>query len=189
MKKKKDSENNNPPIEKYFENNKSTLKEIKKNHILQMPGALTNKAYYVKSGLLRSYTIDDNGKVHIYMFAPEGWMISDMESHVMSVPSEFFIDALEDSTIYEINQIPIEIQKVKASEDMDAIDKLFKRVAVLQRRVMMLMSSSAKQRYKHFIETYPQLINRVPLKMIASYLGITPEALSNIRSKMRKQKT
>jgi len=58
----------------------------------------------------------------------------------------------------------------------------------LQRRVLLLMSASAMQRYAHFIETYPQLTNRVSLKMIASYLGITPEALSNIRSKMRKQK-
>lgn len=185
MKKNKDSANNIDSIEQYFESKKSTLKEIKKNHILQMPGTVANKAYFVKSGLLRSYAIDDNGKAHIYMFAPEGWMISDIESHVMSVPSELFIDALEDSEIYEITQLPIEIQKVNASENME---RLFRRIAVLQRRVLLLMSASAKQRYQHFIETYPQLTNRVPLKMIASYLGITPEALSNIRNKMRKRK-
>ncbi len=188
MKEIDNSADNNFSIKQYFESNESTLKEIKKNHILQMPGVVASKAYYVKNGLLRSYAIDDNAKVHIYMFAPEGWVISDTESHVLSVPSELFIDALEDSEIYEINQLPIEIQRVNGSENLELIQKLFRRIAVLQRRVLLLMSASAKQRYEHFIETYPQLTNRVPLKMIASYLGITPEALSNIRSKMRKPK-
>lgn len=188
MKKDDFSGNDNASIEKYLESSNFSLKVIKKNHILQMSGIIANKAYYVKSGLLRSYAIDDNGKVHIYTFAPEGWMISDIESHVMSVPSELFIDALEDSEIYEFNQLPIEIQRVSASETTEVIKKLFRRIAILQKRVLMLMSTSAKQRYEHFVETYPQLINRVPQKMIASYLGITPEALSNIRSKMRKQK-
>lgn len=185
MNNKENSKSHDFSIEQYFKANNSPLKSIKKNQILQMPGAVSSKAFYVKKGLLRSYTIDDNGKVHIYMFAPEGWMISDIESHVMSVPSELFIDALEDSEIYEITQLPIEIQQANTS---DNVERLFRRIAVLQRRVLMLMSASAKQRYEHFIETYPQLTNRVPLKMVASYLGITPEALSNIRSKMRKQK-
>jgi len=176
------------PIEQYFENNKSSPKSIKKNHILQVPGTVASKAYFVKSGLLRSYAIDDNGKAHIFLFAPEGWMISDMESHTMSVPSQLFIDALEDSEVYELNQLPNQIDQVNASDFSDVTNKLLRRIAVLQRRVLLLMSASAKQRYEHFIDTYPQLINRVPLKLIASYLGITPEALSNIRSKMRKQK-
>ena len=55
-------DNKDIPIEKYFEGNKSSLKEVNKNHVLQVPGAVASKAYYVKSGLLRSYTIDDNGK-------------------------------------------------------------------------------------------------------------------------------
>ena len=60
-----------------------------------------------------------------------------------------------------------------------------RRIAVLQRRVIMLMSYSAKQRYLRFIETYPNLPNRIPQKMIASYLGITPEALSKIRNEKK----
>jgi CRP-like cAMP-binding protein len=52
----------------------------------------------------------------------------------------------------------------------------------------MLMSSTAKERYEFFLETYPELPNRVPQRMIASYLGITPEALSKIRGKIAKSK-
>ena len=64
----------------------------------------------------------------------------------------------------------------------DHLDKISKRFSVLQRRITMLMSSSAIERYEHFLETYPQIVQRVPQRMIASYLGITPEALSKVKS-------
>lgn len=174
-------------FEEYFEKQNTITLKISKNQILQVPGRIASKAYYVKSGLLRSYLIDDNGKIHIFMFAPEGWIISDIESHTLSVPTELFIDALEDSEIIQINQITVDTFTSDNKSHTQVIEKLFRRIAVLQKRVILLMTATAKHRYEHFLETYPQLVNRVPLKMIASYLGITPEALSNIRSKMRKQ--
>jgi CRP-like cAMP-binding protein len=179
------STSDNASFEDYFGTQKLGSKLITKDQILQMPGSIVSKAYYVKSGLLRSYTIDDNGKVHIFMFAPEGWMVSDIESHALGLPTELFIDALEDSEIIEISQISIDTYLQFHKNNKQIIQKLFRRIAILQQRVMLLMSASAKQRYEHFLATYPQLVNRVQLKMIASYLGITPEALSNIRSKMR----
>ncbi len=175
-------------LENYFREQGLQSKKISKKQILQIPGSIATKAFYVKSGLLRSYMIDDNGKVHIYMFAPENWIISDIESHIMSVPSELFIDALEDSEVIEVNQTPMSNYNFIDTKDMEFHQKLFRRIAVLQRRVMLLMSASAKERYKHFIKTYPQLINRVSLKMVASYLGMTPIALSNIRRKMKNEK-
>ena len=146
--------------------------EIKKGQILQSAGDLNGKVYQVISGLLRSYSIDDNGKEHIFMFAPENWVIGD------GVPSDkpcsLFIDSLEDSII-----IPIERDSPVLSDSK----KLIKRVEVLQNRVIMLMSASAIKRYDDFIKTYPDIVQRVPQKMIASYLGITPEALSNVKRK------
>ncbi|MEC3906156.1 Crp/Fnr family transcriptional regulator [Tamlana sp. 2201CG12-4] len=145
--------------------------EIKKGHILQNEGDLNGKVYEVIKGLLRSYTIDQKGKEHIFMFAPEGWIIADAVQ--TNEPCEFFIEALEDSTVKvrekDLNQI---------SPNAPAIAK---RMLVLQRRVIMLMSYSGLQRYEHFIETYPNLTQRVPQRMIASYLGITPEALSKAK--------
>jgi len=184
-----DAKKDTSKFEDYLKEQGFQPKKINKKQILQMSGDIATKAFYVKSGLLRSYTIDDNGKVHIFMFAPEGWMISDIESHVMSIPSELFIDALEDSEVFEVNQIGVETYKIIDTQDAEFIQKLFRRIAVLQRRVMLLMSASAKERYEHFIETYPQLINRVSLKMIASYLGMTPIALSNIRRKIKSEKS
>lgn len=149
--------------------------EIKKGQILQHKGDTNSKVYEVSKGLLRSYTIDQKGKEHIFSFAPEGWIIADA---VQNEPCEFFIDALEDSTI-----IVREKDLSRMSSNAEAIAK---RMLVLQRRVIMLMSYSGLQRYEHFIETYPDLTQRVPQRMIASYLRITPEALSKAkRDKIR----
>ena len=143
---------------------------IKKGQFLQRRGDLTSKIYYVKSGLLRSYTIDEKGKEHIFLFAPEDWIISDYLPS--NEPTDLFIDALEDT---------VAIALEKEVSDTADIKKLLKRMYVLQKRVIMLMSSTAITRYEHFVSTYPQMVQRVPQKMIASYLGITPEALSNVK--------
>lgn len=68
------------------------------------------------------------------------------------------------------------------------LPKLVKRVSVLQKRIILLMSATTIERYEHFIETYPQIVQRVPQKMIASYLGITPEALSKVKGEQSKKK-
>jgi len=145
--------------------------EIKKGHVLQNVGDLSSMVFEVVFGLLRSYTIDEKGKEHIFMFAPEGWIIADSVQE--GQPCEFFIEALEDSTVT--------VRKKDLSQISPNAPAIAKRILILQRRVIMLMSFSGLQRYEHFIETYPSLTQRVPQRMIASYLGITPEALSKAK--------
>lgn len=145
--------------------------KIKKGHILQYKGELNSKVYEVTSGLLRSYTIDEKGKEHIFIFAPEGWIIADAVQ--INEPCEFFIEALEDSTVI--------IREKDLSQISPNAEAIAKRMLVLQKRVIMLMSYSGLERYEHFIKTYPDLTQRVPQRMIASYLGITPEALSKAK--------
>lgn len=148
---------------------------VKKKQVLQRTGNLHSKAYIVESGLLRSYTIDENGKEHIFMFGPEGWIVTDYASG--NEPCDLFIDALEDSVVIQIEK-----------DDKLEFDrkKIVKRIRVLQRRIIMLMSASAIDRYQHFVSTYPTIVQRVPQYMIASYLGITPEALSAAKSQHLK---
>jgi CRP-like cAMP-binding protein len=111
------------------------------------------------------------------MFAPEKWTIAD--SQPKEKPCDLFIDALEDSVVIVLNK---DIKR--ESQNSGAF---IKRIAVLQNRVIMLMSFSAIRRYEHFEETYPAILQRVTQKMIASYLGITPEALSKVKNE-RKNK-
>lgn len=150
---------------------------VKKGQILQYKGDLNTKIYRVESGLLRSYSIDEKGKEHIFMFASEGWLMADNIDP--NEPADLFIDALENSVVMAGEK------NIHGSHD--AI-KLIKRIMVLQKRVIMLMSASAFERYEHFIETYPDIVQRVPQKMIASYLGITPEALSKLKGEKARGK-
>ena len=145
---------------------------LKKGQILQRNGDLYTKVYHVRSGLLRSYSIDQKGKEHIFMFAPEGWVIADAVSP--NEPCDLFISAIEESdlTVFE-----------KDVEDNPDIDRLINRLKALQKRILMLMSSSIIERYAYFVKTYPEIVERVPQKMIASYLGVTPEALSKAKRK------
>ena len=156
---------------------------LTKGEIIQRSGDLHSKIYVVKKGLLRSYAIDEKGKEHIFMFGTEEWIIADIESNVFSKPTQLYIDTIEDS---EIVVFSLDYLKTDQStkEILQKNSKLLtRRIGSLQQRVIQLMSSSAKERYEMFLETYPLLSNRVPQKMIASYLGITPEALSKIRGK------
>ncbi|MFT7029566.1 MAG: CRP-like cAMP-binding protein [Marinoscillum sp.] len=141
--------------------------EVKKGQILQRKGDTNTKVYFVESGLLRSYAIDEKGKEHIYMFASEGWIMTD--NIAPNKPAALYIDAIENT---------IAVQETKEMVSGHDGQKLIARVGVLQERIILLMSASALDRYDHFVETYPDIVRRVPQKMIASYLGITPEALS-----------
>jgi CRP-like cAMP-binding protein len=151
---------------------------ITKGQIVQRSGELNTKVFTVESGLLRSYAIDNKGKEHIYMFAPENWIIAD--NCDIDIPCDLFIDAIEDSKIKVTEK---EFTKLKSDRK-----SLVKRINVLQKRIIMLMSCSAVERYQHFLETYPDIIQRVPQKMIASYLGITPEGLSRVRNEISREK-
>lgn len=152
--------------------------KVKRGQILQYKGDINTSVYNVKSGLLRSYSIDDKGKEHIYMFAPENWIIAD--NCKTGTPGNLFIDALEDSVLL-ISEKEEEIRNAN-------VKSLVNRLAALQDRILGLISSTAIERYKTFLETYPAITQRVPQRMIASYLGITPEALSRVRKEISLEK-
>ena len=163
---------------------KASTKYFKKKEIIQKQGFVSKNGFYVKKGLIRSYSVDEKGKEHIFMFGAEEWIIADLESNVFNKPTQLYIDTIEDSEIVifsldYFNHYQSNKEKLQKNSKL-----LTRRIGSLQRRVIQLMSSSAKERYEMFLETYPLLPNRVPQKMIASYLGITPEALSKIRGEL-----
>lgn len=163
-------------------------KHFKKGDIIQREGEESSFAYYVKKGLLRNYTIDDKGKEHIFMFAAEGWIIADIDSQEFNQPSEMLIDCLENAEVIVFDRKCFMLANLTPDQLRQNAHLMARRIAVLQRRVIMLMSSSAKNRYTKFLDTYPDLPNRVPQRMIASYLGITPQALSTIKGELSHNK-
>jgi CRP-like cAMP-binding protein len=165
---------------------KAQEKTFAKGDMIQRAGDINASTFYVKKGLLRSYIIDSKGKEHIFMFAPDGWIIADIESLEFNQPVELFIDCLEDSEIVIFNRDCLFTPEMQKEVIVHNAQLLYRRMGVLQRRVLMLMSASAADRYAYFIATYPDLFNRVPQHMIATYLGITPQALSTIRGKLAR---
>ena len=177
----------NPEIEKEFEG-AIQVKKIKRKELLQRKGDTHSKAYFVKKGLLKSYVLDEKGKEHIFMFAPENWIVTDINSVTNYGETELFIQAIEDSEVEIIQgeaflKLTHELHSNRKAEER----KLLKRNAVLQKRIISLMSKSAIERYEDFIATYPGIVQRVPQKLIASYLGITPQALSKTISQSYKK--
>ncbi len=163
-------------------------KSFKKGSILQHQGDKTLNAYYVKKGLLRSYSIDQNGKEHIFMFAPEGWIIADIESQEFDQPAVLFIECLEDAEVVVIDKYGLEVDNLSKEQLVQHVYLLSRRIGVLQKRMIMMMSAPAVERYEKFLLHHPDLPKRVPQRMIASYLGITPEALSKIRGELARTK-
>jgi len=163
-------------------------KHFKKGDILLSPGSLKSEIYFIDSGLLRYYSVDEKGKEHIIQFAPENWMLSDRDTTIFHQPSTFFIDAIEDTEalILKTDFFPA-IQHIVPDILNLNISMLHNSIRFMQKRINMLLSASAEERYLDFIKLYPNLTLRVPQWMIASYLGITPESLSRVRKDLAKK--
>ncbi|MEO1384329.1 MAG: hypothetical protein AAFV78_13970 [Bacteroidota bacterium] len=122
------------------------------------------------------------------MFASEDWIMGD--SVMLDEPCELYIDALEHTEVEVIDKRKMDEVLHLLGRSYDQSRYLVRRLRVLQQRVIMLMSASALERYDHFLSAYPDIIQRVPQKMVASYLGITPEALSKVKGdRARRQRT
>jgi len=149
---------------------------------LQRAGDVTRHAAFVATGCLRNYVIDAKGKEHIVQFAPETWWLADSTSLRDGTPTQYFIDAIEPSSVLLID----------APRHQDLVDRvpgyatafrtgLQRHAAAKDQRIVSALSASAEERYLQFLDTYPSIALRVPQSMLASYLGITPETLSRIR--------
>jgi CRP-like cAMP-binding protein len=145
---------------------------------------------FVLSGCLKAFYIDNEGQEHVVMFAIENWWTSDLGSFITQMPADLNVQCLEDSELVQIHyndlqQLYIDIPKLERFFRI-IIQKAF---VAAQKRIVNNFSQPAMDRYVQFREQYPKIEQRVPQYMIASYLGITKEFLSKIRSKliMRKE--
>lgn len=160
----------------------SFVREVEKGTLLKRGGEVANEFYFVESGCLRSFVVDSKGKEHILQFAPETWVINDRASFFSQEPSELFIDAIENSVLRVIRYESLRnLEDLNREQLLIALRRIYRHTLTLQNRILQLISMSAQERYADFMKTYPDLHNRVPQRMIASYLGITPEGLSRVR--------
>lgn len=159
---------------------------LKKQFVLQH-GDVCEYFNFVVRGCLRLYMVDDKGIYHILQFATENYWILDLASFHKKNPATLNIDALEDTVVLRIRHADLIDLYLKAPK----FDRIFRVLLEnhfihQQQRMTQLFSSTAEERYQLFLETYPHLLNRLSQVQIAAYLGVTPEFLSRIRSRIAK---
>ncbi|WP_129714209.1 Crp/Fnr family transcriptional regulator [Pedobacter sp. SYP-B3415] len=164
------------------------IRTFSKGETILRAGEIGTYSFFVNKGLLRCFSIDEKGKEHIIQFAPENWWISDRNSILFNEPSDFFYDATEETEAVVIPKDFFEQAAllVPCLLNMNNI-MLHKSIRFMQKRINMLLSATAEERYLDFIHLYPNLTLRVPQWMIASYLGITPESLSRVRKDLARK--
>lgn len=159
-------------------------KNFPKNSVLLQLGDARSYAYFVEKGLLRSYSIDEAGKQHIIQFAPENHIVSERGSLYFNAPSKLIIEAIEETTVIVMDHHYNDYVSGLPGFHKKNEKILQNHVWYLQNRVNSLLGATAEARYLEFIQRYPNLTQRVPQWMIASYLGITPESLSRVRKEL-----
>lgn len=155
---------------------------LRRRQYLVQAGDVFRYECFVNKGALRIYQVNDSGQERIVNFAFEDWWTGDMYSFLSGQPAIFHVDALEDCELLLIGKDQIEQLYI----DIPKFERFFRILLqnayiAMQKRISDGMSRSAEERYLDFIARYPQFEQRLTLKQIASYLGITPESLSRIR--------
>lgn len=157
-------------------------KRMLKRQFLLQEGDVCRQLTFVEKGALYSYSVDSKGNQHVLRFAFEGWWIADLQSFFTDNPSTLNIEVLEDSELLVLDRKNHE----KLLEEIPAYER-YHRVIVenayvaLQQRVENALGLTAEEKYARLIKENPEFMNRVPLNLVASYLGMSPETLSRVR--------
>ncbi len=167
---------------------KIEIKHYKAKTVLLNAGEICKHSYFVNSGILRSFNINDNIVEHVLQFACEGWWIGDMYSLITQKPGNLYVEVNEDAEV-------VLLSKENQEELFQEIPKLERFFRILtenslvanQERLMDNLSLSAEERFEKFCSKYPTLIQKVPQKQVASYIGVTPEFFSKMKAKMLRK--
>jgi len=163
------------------------IKKLRKKQYLLQEGDVWKYHCFVCKGCLRTYRTDEKGQEHIMTFSIENWWAGDRESLLSGKPSVSNIEVLENTEVLLFTKENFEIiqQRIPAFKAMIE-DILARSFNASQNRIHAAISYTAEEKYTSFINKYPQIFNRVPLHMIASYLGVSAETLSRIRKQAAK---
>jgi len=160
-------------------------KKLRKKRFLFGEGDVCKYTIFVEKGLLRSFTVDEKGAEHILQFSLEGWWSADLYSFLTGEPSPYYVEALEDSELLMITKPSWDL----LLKEVPAFERYFRiliqnNLISTQRRLIGSFSETAEEKYSKLLREFPDIIQRVPQHMIASYIGITRETLSRIRSQI-----
>ncbi|WPV67990.1 Crp/Fnr family transcriptional regulator [Chitinophaga sp. LS1] len=164
-------------------------KVLKKKEFLLQEGEVCRFSAFVVSGCLRSYRLDDGGNEHTFKFVVKDWWITDNESYSNGTPAQYNIQALEESELVIVAKESFLLLLEQIPLLKPLVDRLQSNsYNASQQRIYKQISATPEERYLAFVEEYPDIFNRVPLHMVASYLGMSRETLTRVRSHFAKGK-
>ncbi|GAA3621870.1 Crp/Fnr family transcriptional regulator [Flavivirga jejuensis] len=159
-----------------------TPQTFQKKEFILKEGDLCKNKFFITKGLIRIFKIDAKGNEHIIHFGIENWWVTNMESFITEQPSLLYIQALEETTLLTISKTNLE----KAYTTIPKLERLFriiteKMFVAIERKNEHYIKIASKERYHLFMDELKTFSQRVPQYMIASYLDMTPEYLSELR--------
>lgn len=162
----------------------SYRKMLKGQYYLQQ-GDICKYSGFLVSGCTKTFYVDDDGLEHIVMFSVEDWWTSDMGSFIEQKPADYNVQCLENTSLIQFTYE----QQQKLLQHIPKLERFFRIIierafVASQKRIIRNLSMSAKDRYIFFRNEYPHIEQRIPQYLIASYLGITKEFLSKIKSQL-----
>ncbi len=160
---------------------------LKGQYILQA-GDICRFQTFIIAGKVRTFYLDNNGNEHIIAFGIENWWVGDICSFATQTPAEFNTQCLEKTTVIQISHKNME----RLYLEIPKLERYFRIIiqsayGSMSKRLVRNHSMSAKERYLLFMNSYPEIAQRVPQYMIASYLGITKEFLSHLRKQIAQE--
>lgn len=162
-----------------------TARKLAKKEYLFKSGDICDFEAFVADGCLRQFHLDREGNERVLFFVIEGWWVSDTASFLYGTPANFSIDAMMPSEVLLLTKENKEKLFAQIPQ-LERYNRIFleEAHALIHERIVSVMRDTAEERYLKFIQNFPRTSQRVPLKQIAAFLGITPEFLSQIRRKL-----
>lgn len=158
-----------------------SVKKLRKHQFVIQVDDPVRYEYFVVSGCLKAYVINEDNKMHILQFAMQNWWVTDYQSYYKGTSAKLYIDCIEDA---EVLCISLE-NKDKICAELHQVEHFFRKktnagYVALQQRILSLLTSTPKEKYEQLLTQYPQLFQKVPKQLIAAYLGVSRETLSRL---------
>ena len=165
-----------------------THKKVRKNQYLVQEGDLVRNEYLVLSGIYKVFYLNEDGKESICMFAQTNWWVSDYKSFFTQMPAAMYLECIEEGEVLCLSLHGRE----KLAAEMHKMEHFFRvklthGFVALQERIKLLLSNTPQKRYEQFAKLYPDLLQQVPKKFIAEFIGVSRETLSRLYPKDKQK--
>ena len=166
----------------------TTIQAFNAKTVLLKAGEVCTESYFVTKGILRSYTIDENGVEHVVSFACPEWWIADMYSFLSQRPGQLYIEVNEEAEVIVLTK---ENQE-RLYAEVPKMERFFRilienSLIANQQRLINNLTFTAEARYDKFSKKFQSILPYLPQKQIASYIGVTPEFFSKMKSRLLKK--